>query len=141
MAEWVLETARHIINNGTNKIYTHGTPVYDVIDLQKFKEGEDVINFVDNDLQVSFVKFVTNDSRFYAYIGVKYLQTAPGRYNSCLSLIIYDIGSNSYLLSDVARTRKIERFRTKMYDNTKILVFKELYNFFYMVDINYEEDI
>lgn len=139
MAKWVKETVRHILLKGTNKLCSNQNLLYGVADIQRIKEGQDEFTFIDNDDHFTLHRYVTNDSRFYAYMGITHLLVRPGKYYSCLAMVIYDITSDSFVQIKVDNTRNMIRFRTCMYTNTKVLVFKELYNHFYMIDVNFND--
>lgn len=139
MEKWVKETVRYILLKGTNQLCDNQNLLYGVADIQRIKDGQDELTLIDNENHFTLHRYVTNDSRFYAYMGIKYLLVRPGKYYSCLAIVIYDITSDSFVQIKVDNTRKMIRFRTCMYTNTKVLVFKELYSHFYMINVDFND--
>ena len=136
--EWIIDTVRCVINNGANKLYTHSN-LYGMADIQTIKDGQEVFTIINNQMYLSMDRYATEDDRFYAYMGVKHLLVRPGQYRTSLVIVLYDKGSDSYMHADNDYTRKMVRFNTKMYNNLKSLVFRDLYNHFLMADINFDD--
>lgn len=72
-------------------------------------------------------------------MSIKYLLVRPGKYNSCLAKGLYN--KWQFCSNKNIQYKENDRFRTCMYTNTKILVFKELCNHFYMIDVDFNDHL
>lgn len=140
MSNWVEEIVRHIIQKGKTKIFTQHNLLLGVIDSTTIKEGQEEIDHTDQTNVIRLSRYITNDDRFKAYLGIRHLLVREGKYYTSTIMIIFDISSSSYALIEIDNDRQLQRFRNKMFNGMKILVFKALYSHFYMTDIDYQEE-
>lgn len=141
MSQWMKETVSYILAKGTAKMYTYQDLLYGVIDIKDLKEGKDYISFGDQVNVFSLFRYDTDDDNFHAYLGIKYSLIGVCRYYTCAIIALYDKRSESYVLIEIDNTRTMMRFRSSMYNGLKIGVFKKLYQHFYMLDIDFDNNI
>ena len=140
MAEWVRETVNYITTNGSADIHImHNVDIklYGSIDMHQAKRGDDELICHEDRIISPFRRSISYEENFNVYMAVKRQQY--GKYRLCL--VIFDLKNDSYVLVEAAINRIIRRFLTKMNDRYKFLVFKNLHNYLYMnnVDFNNED--
>ena len=138
-AQWVQETVERVIKSGDTKMHLGQEKIYGLIDTTNAREGKHELSFIDWWNVLTFRKQDVYDQRFHAYLGQRHLKLRECHYYRCTGLVIYDRKSNSYVYSEIDNDRIMKRFREKMCKGLKAQVFMELYKYWYMQDINFEE--
>ena len=141
MALWAEETFKYIVRHGDAKIYSQQQYPYGIIHFAPFKSREDNISFMDEKHVISLYEFSTQAKEYYAYIGMRSSLRDDYKYETHIQITIFDVESETLLIIECAKCRLLERFRFKMYNNLKALVFKKLYDYFYMKDIDFSVSI
>lgn len=111
-------------------MYFYEEKLFDVIDMNKAKSGEDELSYVDETVTMTFIRHVTDDESYFAYLGIKHRKIDDRLYHSTLRIILYDKKSDSYICTEAD---------CNMYTGLKTLVFKDLYKHLYMTNINFND--
>ena len=141
MALWAEETFKYIVRHGDAKIYSQQQYPYGIIHFDPFKSREENISFMDEKHVISLYEFSTQAKEYYAYIGMRSSLRYDYKYETHIQISIFDVESETLLIIECAKCRLLEGFRFKMYNNLKALVFKKLYDYFYMNDIDFSVSI
>lgn len=141
MSQWVKETYRHILEYGTAKMYKGQDPLYGKTDMQDIRDGKDYITHSDDQEVYSIYRYNIHNENFTAYLGIKYTLIDVCKYYTCAVIVLYDKATEGYVLIETRNTRIMRRFRSVMYDGLKLRVYRLLYKYFFMLDIDYDSDI
>lgn len=137
MSEWTKETAKHIKNYATAHIYTKEQHPFGLLYLENLRIGEEQISLMDENHVIGLDRQITNDERYIAYVGKRHTLIDYGKYRSFYIFVFCSLKTDTFLVLECGQSRLLDRFRHKMYNNLKILVFRELYQYYYMEDIDY----
>lgn len=138
---WIEETANHIIKYGRSRIHTKEERPLGVFCIESLRNGQDTISLMNEDHVVNLDRYVTDSTEYFAYLGVRHTQVELGIYRSFTNIVIYDIATDTFLIIDCDSHRLVHKFRNLMYNSTKILVFRKLYQHYYMRDITFREEL
>ena len=97
------------------------------------KQGLEIIPDMTNTML--FERQITNNDDYKVYQGLR-----KGLTQNIYFLIILDTASNSCVVVDVIVNRIIRRFLNNMYTAMRAIVYQDIYDHFYMSDINFGEE-
>lgn len=137
MTTWANETAKHIIKYATAHIHTIDQHPFGLFYLENLRKGEEQISLMDEYHVINLDRQITNDERYHAYLGKRHTLIDLGKYKSFYEIVICSLKHDTFLILDCEPCRILDRFKLKMYNNLKILVYKKLYEYYYMEDIDY----
>ena len=101
-------------------------------------EGE-TLSFTNRNHSISLTEQCTNDERFRAFCGSKHLLLDICKYYTQNNIVIFDKQSKTYVSILIDTSRIMKRFRMNMYSGVKTIVYKQLYDFYYMTNINFDD--
>lgn len=107
MTTWAKETTKHIVKYATAHIYTREEHPYGLFYLENFKNGEE-ISMMDENHVINLTRQITNDDRYYAYIGKRQPLINIGIYRSFYIFVIYSLKSNTILILECEPCRIID---------------------------------
>lgn len=137
MSMWTKETAKHIKNYATAHIYAKEQHPFGLFYLENLRNGEEQISLMDENHVINLDRQIINDERYIAYVGKRHTLVDLGKYRSFYIFVFCSLKTDTFLLLECEPCRLLDRFRYKMYNNLKILVFRELYQHYYMEDVDY----
>ena len=117
-------------------IYLRTTPVWTLL-FRNLRNVEKQISLMDENHVISLDRQITNDKRYIAYVGKRHTLVDYGKYRSFYMIVLCSLKTDTFLILECEPCRILDRFRHIMYNNMKILVFRELYQYYYMEDIDY----
>ena len=136
MSTWTKETSVYIIQTTTMaKIYSKDEHPFGLFHYDNIKEGDEQLSFMDENHVININRQITNDTRYLAYFGKRHTLIGYGRYKSYYVILLCSLKSETFLIVECEPCRMLDRFRYHMYNNLKTLVFKTLYEHYYMEDI------
>lgn len=141
MSVWTKETEKHIKNYATARIYTREQHPFGLFYLENLRNEEEQISLMDENHVISLDRQITNDKRYIAYVGKRHTLVDYGKYRSFYMIVLCSLKTDTFLILECEPCRILDRFRHIMYNNLKILVFRELYQHYYMEDIDYTPDV
>ena len=86
-------------------------------------------------------KCSTQSIKYHAYKGMRCSLRDYYKYETRFQISIFDVESKTLLNIECAKCRLLERFRFKMNCNLKVIVFKKLFDYFYMKYIGFTKSI
>ena len=137
MSSWTKETSDYIIKTATGaKIYSKEGHPFGLFYYDNIKKGDEQLSLIDETHVININRQITNDSRYLVYFGKRHTLIDYGRYKSYYIILLCSLKSESFLIVECEPCRILDRFRYHMYNNLKTLVFKSLYEHYYMEDIH-----
>ena len=137
--DWVKETVSHIIKNGMAEISTLEKLLHGHIDVSVIENEGETLSFTNRNHSISLTEQCTNDERFRAFCGSKHLLLDICKYYTQNNIVIFDKQSKTYVSILIDTSRIMKRFRMNMYSGVKTIVYKQLYDFYYMTNINFDD--
>lgn len=136
MTTWVKEVVDYVINKGTADMHIM-EKLFELIDMNKVKKDEDELSYVDKSVTMTFRRYVTDSDNYKVFMGQRHQKIEECLYHSTLCIILCDIKSDSYVCIEAGLEKTAKRFAERMYSGLKTVVFRNLYNHYYMSDIDF----
>ena len=90
---------------------------------------------------ISLYAFSTQSNEYYAYINTRCSLRDDYKYETHIQISIFDVESETLLIIESSKCRLLKKIRFKMCSNLKAIVFKKLFDYFYMKDIGFAKSI
>ena len=136
MTNWVKETVDYFLNKGNVDMYNTDEKLFGTIDMRRAKYGDEELISQDDTIIIPFGRCMSNNDNYKVYMGVRHVYLGMDIFNM-VCVILYDIITESYVLTGAWANRIARRFIYSMHNGIRVLVFEDLYNHYYMSNVNF----
>ena len=138
---WVTETVSHIIQDGIAVMCSMDKLLHGHIDVVSLINNDrKALTYVDEKKYIGLYEHHTGDTQYRVFSGNKLMVIDTCKYFPQNNIFIYDKQSNTYVSILIGVSKIMKRFKTNMYSGVRNRVYKELFKFYYMADIDFNDN-